>query len=133
LFCTVLFKGGLATKKRAVDFYKKGINELETGLQISCDEEGTCVLFNAAKKNFAEDRVESINMQWKFTLLHKVTRVSDMTYSFLTYTKQSHGGLMVSVLDFTLSDPGSVPGWGYSFVFLGKTFYSCCASLHPHV
>lgn len=32
--------GGLATKKRAVDFYKKGINELETGLQISCDEEG---------------------------------------------------------------------------------------------
>ena len=41
LFCIVLFKGGLATKKRAVDFYKKGINELETGLQISCDEEGT--------------------------------------------------------------------------------------------
>lgn len=40
LFCTVLFTGGLATKKRAVDFYKKGINELETGLQISCDGEG---------------------------------------------------------------------------------------------
>ncbi|KAJ7376494.1 hypothetical protein OS493_034230 [Desmophyllum pertusum] len=32
--------GGLTTKKRAVDFYKKGINELEIGLQISCDEEG---------------------------------------------------------------------------------------------
>lgn len=32
--------GGLATKKRAVDFYRKGIHELEVGLQISCDEEG---------------------------------------------------------------------------------------------
>lgn len=32
--------GGLASKKRAVDFYKKGMNELEIGLQISCDEEG---------------------------------------------------------------------------------------------
>lgn len=37
----VQFKGGLTTKKRAVDFYKKGINELEIGLQISCGEEGT--------------------------------------------------------------------------------------------
>ena len=40
-FVTVPFTGGLTTKKRAVDFYKKGINELETGLQINCDEEGT--------------------------------------------------------------------------------------------
>lgn len=32
--------GGLASKKRAVDFYKKGISELEIGLQIFCDEEG---------------------------------------------------------------------------------------------
>ena len=35
-----LFTGGLVSKKRAVDFYKKGISELEIGLQISCDEEG---------------------------------------------------------------------------------------------
>lgn len=33
-------EGGLVSKKRAVDFYKKGISELEIGLQISCDEEG---------------------------------------------------------------------------------------------
>ena len=36
----ILFTGGLVSKKRAVDFYKKGISELEIGLQISCDEEG---------------------------------------------------------------------------------------------
>ena len=36
----MLFTGGLVSKKRAVDFYKKGISELEIGLQISCDEEG---------------------------------------------------------------------------------------------
>ena len=65
LFCTVLFTGGLATKKRAVDFYKKGISELETGLQISCDGEGTCtvhvqctcaVLFYVAKYNLGAGR-----------------------------------------------------------------------------
>ncbi|KAL9952617.1 hypothetical protein ACROYT_G039893 [Oculina patagonica] len=32
--------GGLTAKKRAVDFYKKGVSELEIGLQICCDEEG---------------------------------------------------------------------------------------------
>lgn len=37
-----LFKGGLTTKKRAVDFYRKGLSELESGLQINCDEKGNC-------------------------------------------------------------------------------------------
>lgn len=32
--------GGLQSKKRAVEFYKKGINELELGLAISCEEDG---------------------------------------------------------------------------------------------
>ncbi|XP_022808307.1 spastin-like isoform X1 [Stylophora pistillata] len=32
--------GGLSSKKRAVEFYKKGVYELETGLLINCDREG---------------------------------------------------------------------------------------------
>lgn len=33
-------KGGLSSKRRAVEFYRKGIDEMETGLQINCDGEG---------------------------------------------------------------------------------------------
>ena len=40
---------------------------------------------------------------------------------------------MVSVLDSGMSGPGSSPGRGHCVVFLGKTFYSHCASLHPGV
>ena len=40
---------------------------------------------------------------------------------------------MNSVLDSGSSGPGSGPGWGYCVVFLGKTFYSHSASLHPGV
>ena len=43
------------------------------------------------------------------------------------------GGLMVSVLDSGMSGPGSSPGRGHCVVFLGKTFYSHSASLHPGV
>ena len=43
------------------------------------------------------------------------------------------GGLMVSALDSGASAPGSSPGRGHCFVFLGKTFYSHGASLHPGV
>ena len=43
------------------------------------------------------------------------------------------GGLMVSALDSGLSGPGSNPGRGHCVVFLGKTLYSYCASLHPGV
>ena len=42
-------------------------------------------------------------------------------------------GLMVSVLDFGASSPGSSPGRGHCVVFLGKTLYSHSASLHPGV
>ena len=42
----ILFTGGLVSKKRAVDFYKKGISELEIGLQISCDEEGMYIVYS---------------------------------------------------------------------------------------
>ena len=40
---------------------------------------------------------------------------------------------MVSALDSGSSSPGSSPGLGHCVVFLGKTLYSCCASLHPGV
>ena len=43
------------------------------------------------------------------------------------------GGLMVSALDSGTSGPGSSPGRGHCVVFLGKTFYSHSASLHPGV
>ena len=38
---------------------------------------------------------------------------------------------MVCVLDSGWNDPGSGPGRGHCVVFLGKTLYSHCASLHP--
>ena len=40
---------------------------------------------------------------------------------------------MISALDSGVSDPGSSPGRGHCVVFLGKTFYSHNASLHPGV
>ena len=40
---------------------------------------------------------------------------------------------MVSALDSAASGPGSSPGQGLCFVFLGKTLYSHSASLHPLV
>jgi len=43
------------------------------------------------------------------------------------------GGLMVSALVSGSSGPGSSPGRGHCVVFLGKTLYSHCASLHPGV
>ena len=42
-------------------------------------------------------------------------------------------GLMVSALNLGLSGPGSRPGQGHCVVFLGKTFNSHSASLHPGV
>ena len=42
-------------------------------------------------------------------------------------------GCMVSVLDTGANGPGSSPGWGHCVVFLSKTLYSYCASLHPGV
>ena len=40
---------------------------------------------------------------------------------------------MVSALDSGVNGPGSSPGRGHCNVFLGKTFYSRSASLHPGV
>ena len=40
---------------------------------------------------------------------------------------------MVSALDSESNGPGSSPGQGHCFVFLGKTLYSHSASLHPGV
>ena len=40
---------------------------------------------------------------------------------------------MVSSLDSGSSGPGSSPVRGHCVVFLGKTLYSPCASLHPGV
>ena len=40
---------------------------------------------------------------------------------------------MVRVLDSGSGGPGSGPGQGHCVVFLGKTFYSHGASLHPGV
>ena len=99
LFCTVLFTGGLATKKRAVDFYKKGISELETGLQISCDGEGTCtvhvqctcaVLFYVAKYNLGAGRPGSFFFQWHFTLLHEEARISDIRFTHFLPALNKH-------------------------------------------
>ena len=42
-------------------------------------------------------------------------------------------GLMVSTLNSGVSAPGSSPGRGHCFVFLGKTLNSHGASLHPGV
>ena len=47
--------------------------------------------------------------------------------------ERRRGGLMVGVLDFGANGPGSGPGRGHCVVFLGKTLYSLCASLHPGV
>ena len=43
------------------------------------------------------------------------------------------GGLMVSVLDFGSSGPGSSPARGHCVVFLDKTLNSHSASVHPGV
>ena len=40
---------------------------------------------------------------------------------------------MVNALDSRSGGPGSSPGRGHCFVFLGKTLYSDSASLHPGV
>ena len=40
---------------------------------------------------------------------------------------------MVSALNSRSGGPGSIPGWGYRVVFLGKTLHSHSASLHPGV
>ena len=40
---------------------------------------------------------------------------------------------MISVLDSRSSGPGSGSGRGHCVVFLDKTLYSHCASLHPGV
>ena len=40
---------------------------------------------------------------------------------------------MVSAFDSGASGPGSSPGRAHCVVFLGKTFYSYGASLHPGV
>ena len=40
---------------------------------------------------------------------------------------------MVSAFDSRSGGAGSSPGWGNCVVFLGKTFYSHSASLHPGV
>ena len=36
-------------------------------------------------------------------------------------------------LDSRFSSLGLSPDWGHSVVFLGKSLYSCSASLHPGV
>ena len=40
---------------------------------------------------------------------------------------------MVSMLDSGSSSPDLSPAWGHCVVFLGKTLYSCSASLLPGV
>ena len=40
---------------------------------------------------------------------------------------------MVSTPDSTASSLAVSPGWGHCVVFLGKTYYSHGASLHPGV
>ncbi|XP_058954902.2 spastin-like [Pocillopora verrucosa] len=47
--------GGLSSKRRAVEFYRKGIGEMETGLQINCDGEG--VEWEKARK--LQDKMKS--------------------------------------------------------------------------
>ncbi|CAH3179806.1 unnamed protein product [Porites evermanni] len=65
-------EGGLVSKKRAVDFYKKGISELEIGLQISCDEKGE---------------------EW-----HKARRLQDKMKSTLTNTRERLDELVALLL-----------------------------------
>ena len=50
----LFFEGGLAAKKRAVDFYKKGVHELEIGLQISCNEKGNSSIIVLSLRNFGK-------------------------------------------------------------------------------
>lgn len=116
-------QGGLTTKKRAVDFYKKGINELETGLQISCDEEGTSV-FKCSWKRISV----KIDLSQQYVVeVHIVVRGN------CVYQKKL-GGLMVSALDVTLNDAGSIAGWGYFVCVLGQDIkHSHRGSLHPYV
>ena len=40
---------------------------------------------------------------------------------------------MINALDSGSSGPGTRPGRGHCVVFLGKTLYSHCASLHPGI
>ena len=52
---------------------------------------------------------------------------------FLSFYAEIRSGLMVTVLDYGLSFPGSSAGRGHCVVFLSKTLYSHSASLHPGV
>ena len=59
-----------------------------------------------------------------------------ITLRFRCSTTELYGrrdGLMVSVLDYGASGPGSGPGRGHCVVFLGKTLYSHGASPHSGV
>ena len=49
------------------------------------------------------------------------------------YVSGRRGGLMVSALVSGSNGPGLSPGRGHCVVFLGKTLYSHCASLHQGV
>ena len=68
-----------------------------------------------------------------FRTSHRIGRENDIQTIVTMDPSPNHGGLMVSALDSGASAPGSSPGRGHCVVFLGKTLYSHCASLHPGV
>ena len=63
----------------------------------------------------------------------KNNKTKQETYKTILVSKQQRNGLMVGTLDSEVSGSGLSPGRGHCVVFLGKTYYSYSAWLHPSV
>ena len=70
-----------------------------------------------------------VNLYW----LREISDDSEMILKKTERPLTSYYRHMVSALVSGSSGPGSSPGRGHCVVFLGKTFYSHSASLHPDV
>ena len=85
-------------------------------------------------------KVKGSNPTWNSDFSQLLQKGADNTLGFVCFhpiaqrASNNHTrNLMVSALDTGSSGPGSGPGRGHYVVFLGKTFYSHSASLHPGV
>ena len=73
--------------------------------------------------------------RYSSSLVHCISII--LYYKALIATDHLVGGVvaswLISALDSGASGPGSSPGRGHCVVFLVKTLYSHCASLHPGI
>ena len=92
-------------------------------------------LLRSSSASFGKFRKCSPGLRKKFGNLRKVVGILRKIFKtpLLVLPSWRRGGLMVGVLDFGASGPGSSTSRGHCTVFLGKTLYSYSASLHPGV